>query len=161
MNIDKELEEKLTRRLVLNGEATSENLTKIHAKTPDQDKSGATKKKSVTGNYNEGGLDNEGGKWGALSKEFSKRRPSAWMVRTPELGIKEVTLIHSGIDFDDNGLLYFLGTSGKAQSYCNPHTAGIVVASMKHVHKGTPANIVEHTNNGYPNYSKVFLIFKN
>jgi hypothetical protein len=56
-------------------------------------------------------------------------------------------------DFDENGVLYWIGSRGKSSFYRNPHTAGYVIARMSSVHMGSPFNIVSRTIEHSPNYT--------
>mmetsp|Transcript_22165 Transcript_22165/g.57833 ORF Transcript_22165/g.57833 Transcript_22165/m.57833 type:complete len:549 (+) Transcript_22165:57-1703(+) len=51
-------------------------------------------------------------------------------------------------DFDENGLLYWLGTNGKTTAYTNPHTSGKVVVTPSSVESGGAAGFIEHAARG-------------
>lgn len=56
-------------------------------------------------------------------------------------------------DFDDKGVLYWLGSSGKTSFYRNPHTSGRIKASMSSCYSGDPFNIVARSSEHCPNYT--------
>lgn len=46
-------------------------------------------------------------------------------------------------DFDENGLLYFLGTCGRSSQWCNPMELGLCQVTMSSVHKASsPASSI-------------------
>ncbi len=48
-------------------------------------------------------------------------------------------------DFDENGLLYFLGTYGKTKSWLNPHTIGQVTVFASSIGHGALEDVVGRT----------------
>jgi hypothetical protein len=58
-----------------------------------------------------------------------------------------------GYDFDENGVMYFLGTNHKRNDYQNPHDSLAVVASMSSVYKGTVRSVVARTIATAPTYT--------
>jgi E3 ubiquitin-protein ligase HECTD1 len=50
-------------------------------------------------------------------------------------------------DFDENGLLFWIGTQGKTKCYANPHTAGSVVVTPSSVDVGGAAGFIGHRAN--------------
>lgn len=58
-----------------------------------------------------------------------------------------------GSDFDENGILHWLGTHGGTKLYRNPHTAGYVIASMSSVYRGSVHNICARNIENGPNYT--------
>ena len=55
-----------------------------------------------------------------------------------------------GVPFDENGVLYYIGTNGKSTSYKNPHDAGYVVSQWSSIGLGSSsvAAFVERNNQG-------------
>ena len=45
-------------------------------------------------------------------------------------------------DFDENGALYYIGTLGKKQIYCNPHELNLVTAFASSLSKGEISDFV-------------------
>lgn len=73
-------------------------------------------------------------------------------------GLRKVELLFQGTPFDENGLMYLIGTQGKTIGFSNPHELGAelgVVASMSSVYIyndlifGDPRRFVDHTNDAY------------
>jgi len=56
-------------------------------------------------------------------------------------------------DFDEKGVFYWLGSSGKTSFYRNPHTSGRITASMSSCYAGDPFNIVARSADHCPNYT--------
>lgn len=56
-------------------------------------------------------------------------------------------------DFDEKGVFYWLGSSGKTSFYRNPHTSGRITAKMSSCFAGDPFNIVARSADHCPNYT--------
>ena len=65
--------------------------------------------------------------------------------RMLELSVKTPEEFVYSYDFDDNGALYYLGSSGKTRVWQNPHTIGQVNSFASSVGQGTVDNIVGRT----------------
>ena len=57
-------------------------------------------------------------------------------------------------NFDDNGVLYWIATRGHTTLYENPHTTGLVVASMSSIYKGKVDAVVGRSIEPAPVYTE-------
>lgn len=74
-------------------------------------------------------------------------------VEFDESKLLSINLIYKS-DFDENGLMYYLGSNRLTTLYRNPHESGDVTAMMSSVFKGEVANIVARTTERGPNYTE-------
>jgi hypothetical protein len=101
----------------------------------------------------------KGGRKSALSCGSVEGKDDCVFMTLPD--IMGVSCVYEK-EFDENGVLYYIGTNGKTEAYQNPHTSGKVVASMSSVvggfgspdrfvaHRVVQGNQYNHTDN-YPN----------
>jgi hypothetical protein len=57
-------------------------------------------------------------------------------------------------DFDQQGVFFYIGQDCGKGEYTNPHTAGLLTASMSSAYRGGPENVVGRTNDNAPNYTE-------
>jgi hypothetical protein len=79
--------------------------------------------------------EDEGGNLGAWAPSPAVQLPETFGI---ELSFQS--------PFDQNGVLYHIGTAGGQREYRNPHSAGDVVARTSSHQNGSPACFVQHTH---------------
>jgi len=85
--------------------------------------------------------------WGRLCGMAVARSPRSLTVQAG------VQLTFSA-PFDENGVLYHIGTAGGKEAYTNPHEAGRVVAAKSSNNTGNDAHFVQHAHSsGISNYT--------
>ncbi len=57
-------------------------------------------------------------------------------------------------DFDDKGVIFWIGSKNKTEMFMNPHVSGEINVSMSSCYKGKPANVVSRSIEGVPTYTE-------